>query len=369
MERDRNIQEKFLSLLRYSIGTDEEPPVDILPSDWTKLFAMAESQAVIGVCASGIEHLPDDLRPSLPSTMLWAMSTIRIEARNKLLNARCAELANMLNADGFSCCILKGQGAALYYPDPLRRQSGDIDVWVSGGHQKVMEYVRGRFPGEGAYYHHADFPVFDDVPVEIHFTPSWSSSPTNNKILQKWFAGEMAIQHNHKVELPGGVGEVPVPNIVFNLVYMLLHIYRHLFSEGIGLRQCIDYYFVLKAFGEAGAHDKENVCSLLDYLGLYRFARTMMYVMSALLHVPDKLLIAPPDTISGRFVANEIMRAGNFGRENNIDRSKGKTLKFFVQKLIYKMRFVLLYPEETFWGLWFSVWAKVWRKKNGYTQC
>ena len=41
---------------------------------------------------------------------------------------------------------------------------------------------------------------------------------------------------------------VPVfhPDVSFNLVFAMVHIYRHFFSEGIGLRQLKDYYFILK---------------------------------------------------------------------------------------------------------------------------
>ena len=50
--------------------------------------------------------------------------------------------------DGFRCCILKGQGLALHYPNPYMRTPGDIDVWVSVGRRKVMQYEEERCPGE-----------------------------------------------------------------------------------------------------------------------------------------------------------------------------------------------------------------------------
>lgn len=36
-----------------------------------------------------------------------------------------------------------------------------------------------------------------------------------------------------------------MPMTSFNVIYILSHLYRHVFTEGIGLRQLIDYYFVL----------------------------------------------------------------------------------------------------------------------------
>ena len=42
------------------------------------------------------------------------------------------------------------------------------------------------------------------------------------------------------------------PSIRFNTVYSLLHIFRHVFHEGIGLRQLLDYYYIL-------LHTNENI--------------------------------------------------------------------------------------------------------------
>ncbi len=45
------------------------------------------------------------------------------------------------------------------------------------------------------------------------------------------------------VEIDGS--SVAVPTAAFNVVYQLVHIYKHLFQEGTGLRQVIDYYLLI----------------------------------------------------------------------------------------------------------------------------
>lgn len=356
----RKIEERFLNLVRYALGTDDTFSGVESPAEWDAVYALAESHALIGVCASGIERMDDNLRPPLSLTMKWAMNTIKIEKRNATVNKCCVALVTMLAADGFRSCVLKGQGAALLYPEPQRRQSGDIDVWVSGSPSRVMAYVRKSFPAEDVCYHHIDYPVFGGVPVELHFTPSWMSAPRVNRRLQAWFKSQADQMFSNHIGLPDGAGHIPVPTVRFNVVYMLLHIYRHLFSEGIGLRQCMDYYYVLKAFAEASSEERDSVVSQLRRLGLWRFAGTMMYVLREAFHAPDSLLIVPPRAIEGCYVLNEIMSAGNFGRENGIDRNHGRSVRYFVTKFSYRLHFFWHYPNETVWGFFFTLWNKAW---------
>ena len=54
-------------------------------------------------------------------------------------------------------------------------------------------------------------------------------------------------QFSHRVML-GEQGEIAIPTVEFNLIFQLTHIYAHLMNEGIGLRQLLDYYYVLCDF-------------------------------------------------------------------------------------------------------------------------
>ena len=52
---------------------------------------------------------------------------------------------------------------------------------------------------------------------------------------------------------------------------------HHFFFEGIGLRQMIDYYYLLRR-GFTEEERKETV-RVLKYTNMERFARAVMYVM------------------------------------------------------------------------------------------
>ena len=51
--------------------------------------------------------------------------------------------------------------------------------------------------------------------------------------MQKWFKEVMDLQCSNVVTLPDGYGEITVPTMNFNVIYILSHLYRHIFTEGI----------------------------------------------------------------------------------------------------------------------------------------
>lgn len=196
-------------------------------------ICMAKKQSLVGVCFAGVQKLVNQQQE--PPEMLyltWLGMAAKIQQRNEVINKQCVELQARLAADGFRSCILKGQGVAASYGSlSLLRQSGDIDLWVDGD---IKDTIR-RFKQLGIELSninikHADARIFDDTEVEIHFRPSWFYSPIKDKKLRKWFEEQKDIQMNHRI------GELCAPTTEFNLVYLLLHTYRHMLDEGVGLR-------------------------------------------------------------------------------------------------------------------------------------
>ena len=212
--------------------------------DWKELYAIAQKQALLGVLFHGIQRLPKELAPEQKLLMQWMVMAEMIRKQNIRLFQDSVKVCQNFESEGFANCILKGQGNALLYPDPYMRTPGDIDIYLSGGRKKIMKYVDRVCPNQVMRYHHVDFPVMKTA-IEVHFTPSYMFCPIHNRRMQKWFEEVMGEQCNHRVSLPDGYGEIHVPQVSFNVIYILSHLYRHIFTEGIGLRQLLDYYFVI----------------------------------------------------------------------------------------------------------------------------
>ena len=240
-------QKIFFDFLRFSIGSAKEIPDSLKEADWKELYAIAQKQALLGVLFHGIQQLPKELAPEQKLLMQWMAMAEMIRKQNIKLFQDSVKVCQNFENEGFANCILKGQGNALLYPDPYMRTPGDIDIFLSGGRRKIMKYVDQVRPNQVMRYHHVDFPVMKTA-IEVHFTPSYMFSPIHNRRMQKWFEEVMDEQCNHRGSLPDGYGEIHVPQVSFNVIYILSHLYRHIFTEGIGLRQLLDYYYVVCDF-------------------------------------------------------------------------------------------------------------------------
>ena len=240
-------QKIFFDFLRFCIGSAKEIPGSLKEVDWKELYAIAQKQALLGVLFHGIRRLPKELAPEQKLLMQWMVMAEQIRKQNIRLFLDSVKVCKNFENEGFANCILKGQGNALLYPDPYIRTPGDIDIYLSGGRRKIMKYVDQVCPNQVMRYHHVDFPVMKTA-IEVHFTPSYMFFPVHNRRMQKWFGKVMDLQCSNVVTLPDGYGEITVPTTNFNVIYILSHLYRHVFTEGIGLRQLLDYYFVICDF-------------------------------------------------------------------------------------------------------------------------
>ena len=240
-------QKIFFDFLRFCIGSAKEIPGSLKEADWKELYAIAKKQALLGVLFYGIQRLPKQLAPEQKLLMQWMVMAEQIRKQNIRLFLDSVKVCQNFENEGFANCILKGQGNALLYPDPYMRTPGDIDIYLSGGRRKIMKYVDQVCPNQVMRYHHVDFPVMKTA-IEVHFTPSYMFCPIHNRRMQKWFEEVMGKQCNHRVLLPDSYGEIHVPQVAFNVIYILSHLYRHIFTEGIGLRQLLDYYYVVCDF-------------------------------------------------------------------------------------------------------------------------
>ena len=104
----------------------------------------------------------------------------------------------------------------------------------------------------------------------------------------------------------------------------------------------------------------------LKYLGLWKFAGAVMYVLHETLGLPEEKMIVPMDEKRGKLLLAEILEGGNFGRHFTkyggfTHQSMGK--KYFL-KIWRNMHFVRYYPAEALSEPIFRTWHFFWRLKH-----
>ena len=396
--------------------------------DWQELYSFASKQALLGLCFEGIERLgeeyPEELRLNpigRELLMTWMGKTQQISRQNMKVNAVAGKLFSMLRENEMRCCILKGQGNALMYPNPYSRTPGDIDVWIDASRERIMEYAQKKFELEDDIRLQHLETSLDGVPVELHFFPCSMNNPIYHARLQKWFRRNADLQCSHIVRLPDGIGEIAIPTTAFNVVYQLTHLYHHFFDEGIGMRQIIDYFLVVNDFSKneivsskitpslftlkegstfspspsssgsgdvtalrcseplrykdggpskvspgCAGWDRLGYACELKHLGLWKFAGAVMYVLHEALGLSDEKMIAPMDEKRGKLLLAEILNGGNFGQhftKYGHFTQQGMAKKYFL-KIWRNMHFVRYYPAEALSEPIFRTWHFFWRLKH-----
>ena len=350
----------FLSLVSSAFGHDAvfDSPLD--RQQWEDLFAQAKKHALLGPLFDVVDDFPARLRPPLAIYARWALAVEEIEASYAAHAELSARLHETFSRGGMRACVLKGQGIAALYPRPEHRQSGDIDLWVEGGREKVLSYLSGVCKVRSVVYHHCDAAFSEEVPVEVHFTPSWMNSLRLNRRLQRWFASEADSQFSN------GAGSILASTTAeFNAVFCLVHIFRHLFAEGIGLRQLMDYRYILQAL-PSSSH--AEVMDTVRSLKLDRFAAALMYVQKEVFLLPDEQMLCEPDPGLGEFFLDEVMRAGNFGRYDARNaHGPHESLPARAWRKISRLARLLRFcPEEVLCAPLFKTWQLLWRRCHNY---
>ena len=314
---------------------------------------MAEKQSIAGICFNAVSQLPREQRPPVELYMNWLALTASIVQTNEMMDKRTAETLRYFRERGIPCQVLKGQGIAQLYGElGTMRQSGDIDVWVGGGRKRLYALSK-KETGElkGLTYHHIHYPLFEDVEVEAHVWPSFLSSPLRNHRLHRFC----------KVYEPTE-GCADTPPLSFNRIFILLHGYQHFSGHGVGLRQLMDYYFVLKQSFTEG--EREESMRWISKLGMKRYVAALMWLCWEVFGLEDKYLLCKPDKTDGRFMLDEVLQTGNMGHsDERTDRrmlqTAGGRFAFNLKRDIHLMR---LCPHETLWEPWFGIYQYTCRK-------
>lgn len=373
----------FFELLQVAVGHRERLSDAPSAREWSELFDIARRQAVTGVLFEAVSRLPKEQWPPKDVIFKWTVTTEQIRKQNEKATAVCGKLTGLLNKDGFDVCILKGQANHVYY-DTFRKGSGnlrtcgDVDAWIKPQEKMrhpvryIIEYFERKRLIQSLCHLHAEITPSGNVPIEIHFRPSFLNAPWRDRRFQRLFAGDCLET--------GAVDDTNITKlrIDYDLIFQMNHIYRHLIDEGVGLRQVLDYYMLLKAYNEKkitseSLMSREDIRQHIHSCGMRRFSAALMFVLQVVFGMDESEMLCRPSKSDGKFLLDEIVAAGNFGhydtRMASIVVRKGK-LSYQLQKarrrFMRNIRFLTYYPEEVICEPFARIAHFLWRKYKLY---
>lgn len=345
--RETNQEVNILfELIQVACGSRETLSHFPSPVEWRHVFVMSQEQAITGIVFEGVKKCcEDNQKPPLEIVFEWISICAQITQRNRFLDERCKELICFFQKENVSPTILKGQGIACYYGH-LRalRQSGDIDIYVDCGRKKALLIAEKLACLNPKWdYLHLNLAMWSETEIEVHYRVGLLMNPIKNRKLQKWFITHKPLLYSKKYD-------IITPTHVMNRFYILLHMYSHFLSKGIGLRQIQDYYFVLvqsdhSDFFPDGTTLEDN----LKAFGLIRFARGITWILIEKFQIEKKYTFCEPLEKEGKFILKDIMNVGNLGIFNQ--RWKlGYGKMGYVLNIMRRCGYLIsYYPYEVFW--------------------
>ena len=300
------------SLIGYSIKIKEKNA--LLNDECVAVVKQLEHDGLDAVVIKGqsnLECYPEDLREYRCAGDIDVWTTlINDEGLKNNDSVRTRDKDCCPQADSFGEQQLSSIGQQLSKKYSCSNREGEIPIAVQMGDSVEYEYYKGvrgiieyarlqrRLRDDKSHfkplYSHVEFHTDKGTEVEMHYRPSFLCSPIRNMRMQRWFKEQFDVCLKNYCQLG-----FPVLTSSVNVVYQLVHLYRHVFEGGIGLRQLMDYYFVLRVWhndvmeckdlqsqgmwGEGlgtPVMSKEEVMAVLRSFGMGKFAGAVMWVLN-----------------------------------------------------------------------------------------
>lgn len=280
----------FLLLLRIGIDTckasDKECEALLLLSmaQWRKLMLLAEKQGVAAIAFDGVQRLFEVYQKGLIAAkdtptewMQWVFECTSLMTQYEQMSRQqkevISEIADILDKDGIKMMVFKGQVNALFYPIPMHRAAGDIDCYLFGDTNKGDILLAGKGASiENNWYRHSKI-SFHGETIENHRVMSHTRGSKKKKMMEEELRSMVKISELKTIK---GCGNALMPSVLFNACFLTYHGMHHFLSEGLRLKQILDWALFLKVYQKEvdwGAYN--GFCKRYK---LDRFAGVMNYI-------------------------------------------------------------------------------------------
>lgn len=338
----------YLEFIRYAINEKTVIPDSAKSIDWYDFLQYCNRQGIIGIVFEGLQRA--NLR--IPPTVLfqWLSYSESIKSKNRDINHRIVEIQSFFQDKGYRTCILKGQANGLMYPKPEVRSPGDIDIWVEGNAEDIINLILRSWPNAPYSLHHIKMPIFKDVSVEVHYRPTGITTWNLDKLLQSYIRKIADNQFTHKEKFY----DVEICSLTdgFNALYQILHMYGHFFATRNSFKQFVDYYYLLKK--SLIKEEKDECRQMFKTLKLEKYASGIMWIMKEVLGLDENYLIGDVNEKEGRRLLGESYYYGTFSNNK---------LTSVLEQTIGNCKLLMYYPKEVMLSPIHLCWHQWWKFK------
>ena len=249
--KTRNDLYEFFALLRAGLWERELNNLYLDTVDLAKLNQLANEQAVVGLVAAGLDYtrglnLPKD------KILTFVGYALQVEQRNKLMNQFVAKIIREMQEKGISVLLVKGQGIAQCYENPLWRMCGDVDLLLDKiNYEKAKQFLipKASIVGTeiidelhiGLTIESWEVELHGTLHSELSFKIDRQLDEIQNFVLSK---GRVRTWQNGDVNV-----SLPDPNE--DVIFVFVHILQHFYKGGIGLKQICDWSRLLWTYRES----------------------------------------------------------------------------------------------------------------------
>ena len=350
MARDNNIN-AFFALLRAGLWDQE---VQLLPYgevDYNEIMRLAEEQSVTGLATIGLKHVSDTTVPKI-EMLTFLGSALKIEEQNKAMNRFIAMMVGKLQKYGIYTALIKGQGVAQCYEEPLWRVCGDIDLFLDRENyekaKKMLIPFASHVDDEGLESLHLGMTI-DSWIVELHGSMRTGLSQKVDKgideVQRDVFENQgVRVWHNDDVG-------VPLPTADNDAILIFTHFVHHFYGLGVGLRQICDWCRLLWTYKKE--IDREMLASRLNQMGLMEEWQVFGAFVVKYLGMPEEEMPFYDSRFSSKssLIQKIILETGNFGHNRDLSYREKYPKPFalaitFFRRLYEYARFIYLFPKN-----------------------
>ncbi|WP_437920467.1 nucleotidyltransferase family protein [Sphingobacterium sp. LRF_L2] len=313
MMQNKKTYDAFFVLLRAGLWNR---PIDALryfpleTTAWEQLFTLAIQQTVEGLVFDGMQKLPKEYFPPRSLLLRWTVRIDAIERRSLWMNGILDEQACFFEENNIHAVLLKGQGLAQCYANPLRRVTGDVDWYFPNLTENRMLYKKLEQQGikatKSAGFSYSF--LWKNCETESHERLFDLHNPFIQKLLRRLEREEKL----NKQFLALDKSKIILLSPQLTFIQVNAHILKHLLAFGIGIRQLCDSARVCYTYSRVV--DGENLRKRYKQLGILKWIDVLHALLVDYLGLEEQDLPFERDqNIRADWMMEEILVAGNFG--------------------------------------------------------